>query len=219
MVQGQFLQFLMKITRPQHVLELGCFMGYSAMAMADGMPVGSTLYTCEIDSKAAELSQELFKEHGYHSSSNSANIQLLKGPAMSSLQELAKKNIKFDAIFLDADKGGYIKYYDFIMDNDMLAENGYILADNTLYYGLVLDADKRHKATGSTAAASDVDTTATTKPSLTLSQQSIKFNDPAYKQAVGDKIDKFNKHVVNDPRATVVLLPAFDGLGIIMKKK
>jgi predicted O-methyltransferase YrrM len=96
------------MTRPRLVLELGCFMGYSAMAMADGMSEGTTLYTCEKDAKAAHLARDLFVRHGYHTSSaegtrQPVSIELLEGEAMNSLQDLARKRLQFDAVFLGMD--------------------------------------------------------------------------------------------------------------------
>lgn len=109
-LQGQFLQLLMRMTKPRNVLELGCFMGYSAMAMADGMPLGSKLYTCEKDPKAAQLARDLFVEQGYSRISSSSSdagvptqkvqIDLLENDALSSLEVLAQNNIQFDAVFL-----------------------------------------------------------------------------------------------------------------------
>ncbi|KAF9371031.1 hypothetical protein CPC16_003336 [Podila verticillata] len=112
-LQGQFLRLLMRMTRPRRVLELGCFMGYSAMAMADGMTSDGVLYTCEKDTQAAQLARELFDKQGYSSkTSGRAAIELLEGDAMASLETLAKNQLQFDAIFIDADKGGYIKYFE-----------------------------------------------------------------------------------------------------------
>jgi len=107
-LQGRLLQLLMRMTRPRLVLELGCFMGYSAMAMADGMSEGTTLYTCEKDAKAAHLARDLFVRHGYHTSSaegtrQPVSIELLEGEAMNSLQDLARKRLQFDAVFLGMD--------------------------------------------------------------------------------------------------------------------
>ncbi|KAF9406713.1 hypothetical protein BGZ94_002983, partial [Podila epigama] len=150
-LQGQFLRLLMRMTRPKRVLELGCFLGYSALAMAEGMPPGGTLYTCEKDSAAAQQARSFFIAQGYpprsHSSSSSTvspetktAIELLEGDALASLDVLARNQIQFDAIFLDANKGGYISHFDFIMDNNLLSKHGFILADNILFRGLVLNS-------------------------------------------------------------------------------
>lgn len=82
-------------------------MGYSAMAMADGMPKGGVLYTCEKDPKAARLSRELFEEHAYSPSTKNegvtrkdATIELVEGDGLSSLALLHERNLRFDAVFL-----------------------------------------------------------------------------------------------------------------------
>ncbi|KAG0212719.1 hypothetical protein BGX28_005752 [Mortierella sp. GBA30] len=218
-MQGQFLQLLMRMTRPRLVLELGCFMGYSAMAMADGMPEESVLYTCEVDSRAADLARDLFEREGYTEAGvkekkQFTKIELLEGEAMKSLKTLAKNSLKFDVIFLDADKGNYINYFNFILDNDLLADHGYILADNTLFGGLVLNSPSQEDHTNRTSNMPS--------PPLSPPPRADKSSTEAKRlrrsQKVADYIDEFNRHVKNDLRVDVVLLPVFDGLSVIMKK-
>ncbi|KAF9204529.1 hypothetical protein BGZ49_005213 [Haplosporangium sp. Z 27] len=190
-LQGQLLKLLMRMTRPQLVLELGCFMGYSAMAMADGMPKGAKLYTCEKDPKAAQLARDLFIKEGYDESSeknvqNVVKIELLEGDALSSLELLAKQKIKFDA-------------------------NGYILADNVLFRGLVLQSKENSSALPSPPPSPEL------SPVASNSTSDIKQARKDSSQKTADHMDNFNKHVKNDPRVTVVVLPVFDGLSVIMK--
>ncbi|KAI1307388.1 hypothetical protein EDD11_004472 [Mortierella claussenii] len=227
-LQGQWMQLLMRMTRPKRVLELGCFMGFSAMAMADGMPPGSTLYTCEKDAKAAQLARDVFLKHGYtQSSQDRVKIELLEGAAMSSLHNLADQKMQFDCIFIDADKAGYIAYYDFILDNNMLSDQGYIIADNALFSGLVV----RSAAIASSASvASPLSPPASPPASPPLNPQSLPSEadtsepdayDPklvAWAQKSANNIHAFNQHVKNDPRVSVAVLPVFDGLSVIMKK-
>ncbi|KAF9173501.1 hypothetical protein BGX20_003037 [Mortierella sp. AD010] len=214
-LQGQLLQLLMRMTRPRRVLELGCFMGYSAMAMADGMPRGATLYTCEKDSKAARLARELFTKEGYDCSSErsiqrAVKIELLEGDAMSSLALLAKKELQFDAVFLDADKGNYINYFNFILDNNMLAQHGYILADNVLFRGMVLQSHGDSLAPLSPPPS----------PQLSPKTKDARLEErKSSHQKAACHMDKFNRHVMKDPRVTVAVLPIFDGLSVIMKNE
>ncbi|KAG0341161.1 hypothetical protein BG004_006118 [Podila humilis] len=219
--QGHFQLLLMRMTRPKRVLELGCFLGYSAMAMADGMPTDGVLYTCEKDPEAAQLARQLFETHGYSDGqkknaqpTRSATIELLEGDAMASLETLAKNQLQFDAIFIDADKSGYIKYFDHILNNDMLSENGYILADNTLFSGLVLNSARSRSEAQSLQSppptpnnANGVDNNAQTSKQLRQYQK------------YANHVDAFNLHVQQDPRVDVVILPVFDGLSVIMRKK
>ncbi|KAF9586236.1 hypothetical protein BGW38_008218 [Lunasporangiospora selenospora] len=225
-MQGKTMQLLMRMIRPHKVLELGCFMGYSAMAMADGLEPGATLYTCEKDPKAARLSRETFEREGYTSGDKYAKIELLEGDAASSLQVLIKRDIQFDVIFLemaearlthpptlirqllvDADKGGYINYYNTILESNLLSKDGFIFADNTLFYGTVLNAP--------TARASQ-DAAASKSKSVAEGSSS---NDRRIPQNLGDKLDTFNRHVKNDSRVEVVLLPIFDGLSVITRRR
>lgn len=101
--QGQLLKLLMRMTRPKRVLELGCFMGYSAMAMADGLTAEAEIYTCEKDPKAAQLARDLFQRLGYQERDGNrqkAKIELMEGDGLASLDVLAKNGLRFDAVFL-----------------------------------------------------------------------------------------------------------------------
>ena len=103
-LQGQLLRLVMRMTRPQRVLELGCFMGYSAMAMADGMSADGVIYTCEKDEKAAQLARELFQQQGYQGTEEAprrkAKIELMEGNALDSLETMSRNGLQFDAVFL-----------------------------------------------------------------------------------------------------------------------
>ncbi|KAF9142109.1 hypothetical protein BGX30_003362 [Mortierella sp. GBA39] len=220
-LQGHFQQMLMRLTKPKSVLELGTFMGYSAMAMADGMPKGGVVYTCEKDPKAAKLSRELFEEHAYSPSTKNESvkrkdttIEVVEGDGLSSLALLLERNLRFDAVFLDADKGGYVNYYNFILDNDMLTDEGYILADNVLFSGLVLNSEERQL----NAAAGNPSSSSKGKGKKKKDAGDGERNSETY-QKFADHIHTFNKHVRNDPRVDVVVLPVFDGLSLIMKKR
>ncbi|KAK3826418.1 MAG: O-methyltransferase-domain-containing protein [Linnemannia gamsii] len=225
-LQGHFQQILMRLTKPKAVLELGTFMGYSAMAMADGMPKGAVLYTCEKDPKAAQLSRELFEEHAYSPSTKGQNverkdatIEIVEGDGLSSLALLAQRKLRFDAVFLDADKSNYVNYYNFILDNDMLNDDGYILADNVLFSGLVLNTEERRRRQAAAAAAgSSSSSKGKGKGKKEKDAKDGEWTSEAF-QKFADHIDTFNKHVCSDPRVDVVLLPAFDGLSLIMKKR
>ncbi|KAF9960922.1 hypothetical protein BGZ72_005422 [Mortierella alpina] len=224
-MQGNLLKLLMRMTRPQRVLELGCFMGFSAMAMADGMPEGSVLYTCELDSRAAQLTRDLIEREGYNDKGvrenrQVAKIELLEGQALASLETLAKGNLKFDAVFIDADKGNYINYFNYIMDNDLLSDHGYILADNTLFSGQVLQSPSQIDPSKNQASLPSPPSSPPLSPrSESSSASDAKKQKVALYQKYANHIDAFNRHVANDPRVDVVLLPVFDGLSVIMKKQ
>ncbi|KAF9989298.1 hypothetical protein BGZ75_006849 [Mortierella antarctica] len=223
-MQGHLLKLLMRMTRPKVVLELGCFMGYSAMAMADGMPDGSVLYTCELDSRAAQLARDLFEREGYNDLGVSENrqvakIELLEGDGLASLKTLAKSKLKFDAVFIDADKGNYINYYNFIMDNDLLSDHGYILSDNTLFKGMVLQSPSQEDQAKNQVSLPSPPSSPPLSPRSDASPSDAKKQKAAVMfQKTANHVDAFNRHVANDPRVDVVLLPVFDGLSVIMKK-
>ncbi|KAF8925025.1 hypothetical protein BGZ58_001205 [Dissophora ornata] len=91
------------MTRPKHVLKIGSFMGFSAMAMADGLTSESVIYTCELGPKAVRLARDLFRNQGYLEQDGvrqKANIELLEGDGLASLDALVKNGHQFDAIFI-----------------------------------------------------------------------------------------------------------------------
>jgi predicted O-methyltransferase YrrM len=122
-----------------------------------------------------------------------------------------------------------VNYYNFILDNDMLTDEGYILADNVLFSGLVLNSEQRKRdaaaasassssSSSSSSSASSSTTTAFSKGKGKKGKNGEAWGGDTF-QKFADHIDTFNKHVRSDPRVDVVLLPAFDGLSLIMKKR
>lgn len=129
-LEGQFLRMLVEIVRPQRILEIGMFTGYSALAMAEGLSANGSILACEIDSFAAELARKCFDD-----SPVGDRIKIAVGPAEETLARLADESATFEFVFLDADKPGYSRYYDLIMDHGLLAEHGVLAVDNTLLQG------------------------------------------------------------------------------------
>jgi caffeoyl-CoA O-methyltransferase len=130
-VAGRFLELLVWIGRPQRVLEIGMFTGHSALSMAPALPQGGRIDTCEIDAERAAFAQSYFDRSPYGS-----RITVHVGPALDSI---AKLDGDFDFVFLDADKEGYVDYYEAVVPR--LSERGVIVADNTLWSGRVLDGE------------------------------------------------------------------------------
>ena len=130
-VAGRFLELLVWFGRPQRVLEIGTFSGHSALAMAAGLPEGGGIDTCELDPERAAVAQRYFDR-----SPHGSRITLHVGPA---LETIAKLDGDFDLVFIDADKGGYVDYYEAVLPR--LTERGLIVADNTLYSGSVLEGE------------------------------------------------------------------------------
>jgi caffeoyl-CoA O-methyltransferase len=130
-VAGRFLELLVWFGRPQRVLEIGTFSGHSALAMAAALPDGGRIDTCEVDQERAAFAQRYFDRSPYGS-----RIALHVGPA---LETVARLNGDFDFVFIDADKDGYVDYYEAVLPR--LTERGLIVADNTLWDGQVLEGD------------------------------------------------------------------------------
>jgi caffeoyl-CoA O-methyltransferase len=130
-VAGRLLEVLVWFGRPQRVLEIGTFSGHSALAMAAALPEGGRIDTCELDPERAALAQRYFDR-----SPNGSRITLHVGPA---LETIAKLEGAFDFVFVDADKDGYVDYYEAVLPR--LSERGLIVADNTLFSGRVVDGE------------------------------------------------------------------------------
>jgi predicted O-methyltransferase YrrM len=128
-IAGRLLELLVWFGRPQRVLEIGTFSGHSALSMAAALPEGGRIDTCELDPERAALAQRYFDRSPY-----GPRITLHVGPA---LEAIAKLEAAFDFVFIDADKGGYVDYYEAVLPR--LTERGLIVADNTLYSGTVLE--------------------------------------------------------------------------------
>jgi caffeoyl-CoA O-methyltransferase len=128
-VAGRFLELLVWGMQPQRVLEIGTFSGHSALSMAAALPAGGRIDACEIDPDRAAFAQRYFDR-----SPHGSKITLHIGPASQTIERLEGE---FDLVFIDADKGGYVDYYDAVFPR--LAERGLIVADNTLAGGRVID--------------------------------------------------------------------------------
>jgi caffeoyl-CoA O-methyltransferase len=128
-VAGRFLELLVWFGRPQRVLEIGTFSGHSAIAIAAALPDGGRIDTCELDEERAAFAQRHFD-----ASPLGSRITLHVGPALETIGSLEGS---FDFVFVDANKDGYVDYYEAVLPR--LTERGLIVADNTLYDGKVLD--------------------------------------------------------------------------------
>ena len=128
-LEGRLLNFLVDLLQPRQVLEIGCFTGYSALSMAEALPEGGKLYTCEISREHADIAQRNFDASPF-----GERIQLCFGPALDTIAEL---DGPFGFVFVDADKANYPAYYEAVLPK--LAEGGLIAFDNVLWSGRVLD--------------------------------------------------------------------------------
>ncbi len=127
-VAGRLLELLVWFGRPKRVLEVGTFSGHSALSMAAALPEGGRIDACELDPERAAFAQRYFDRSPYGS-----RITIHVGPALETIHGLEGD---FDFVFIDADKEGYVDYYEAVLPR--LAERGLIVADNTLAGGRVL---------------------------------------------------------------------------------
>jgi caffeoyl-CoA O-methyltransferase len=127
-IEGAFLSFVVGLKQPRLVLEIGTFTGWSSIAMASSLPTGGRIVTCDVNEETSAIARRYAEEAGV-----ADRIEYLLGPAIATIASLGGP---FDLVFIDADKPGYIGYYEAVLPK--LAENGVILADNTLASGEVV---------------------------------------------------------------------------------
>jgi len=130
-IEGQFLAFLVGAIGARRVLELGTFTGYSSISMARALPPGGRVITCDVNEETTSIARRYAEEAGVVDL-----IDYRLGPAIETLVGL---DGPFDLVFIDADKDGYVDYYEAALPK--LADRGLILADNTLASGSVAEDD------------------------------------------------------------------------------
>lgn len=128
-LQGRLLKMLVHMIRPRNILEVGTFSGYSAICMAEGLEEGGMVYTFEINDE-----QEDFTRPWIEGSPVADRIRFIIGDA---IEEAPKLGVTFDMAFIDGDKRTYMDTYEMALR--VLAPGGFILADNTLWDGHVID--------------------------------------------------------------------------------
>lgn len=133
-LQGRLLKMLVEMIRPKNVLEVGTFSGYSAICMAEGLGEDGRLYTFEINDE-----MEDFTRPWIENSPVASKIHFIIGDANV---EAPKLNVVFDMAFIDGDKRTYIETYETVLK--LLRPGGFILADNTLWDGHVIDPHYQH---------------------------------------------------------------------------
>ena len=139
-LQGRLLKMFVEMIRPKTVLEVGTFSGYSAISMAEGLPDDGRLYTFEINDEMEEFTRPWIE-----GSPVASKITFIIGDALT---EAPKLGVTFDMAFIDGDKRTYRETYEMVMR--ILKPGGFILADNTLWDGHVVDQayDKDHQTQG-----------------------------------------------------------------------
>ncbi len=129
-LQGRLIKMLTRMIKPRRVLEIGTFSGYSALCLAEGLPDDD----CRVDTIEVNDEQEDFIREHLASSPYGKRIHLHIGDAFDIVPSLSER---YDLVFIDANKRQYVEYYNLAMD--YLNDGGYIIADNTLWAGKVVD--------------------------------------------------------------------------------
>ncbi len=135
-LQGRLLKMLVAMIRPKNILEVGTFSGYSAICMAEGLDEGGMVYTFEINDE-----QEEFTRPWIEGSPVSDKIRFIIGDA---LIDAPKLGVTFDMAFIDGNKRTYRQTYEMALS--LVRKGGFIVADNTLWDGHVVDASYDHDA-------------------------------------------------------------------------
>jgi caffeoyl-CoA O-methyltransferase len=128
-MQGRILSMISNMMRPVSILEIGTYTGYSAICLAEGLKPGGKLITIDINEELESTVRGYFKTSGFDD-----RIDYRLGNALDIIPSLPGN---FDLVFIDADKENYTRYYDLVIKRVPLG--GYILADNVLWSGKVLD--------------------------------------------------------------------------------
>ena len=128
-LQGRMLKMFVRMIKPSCILEIGTYSGYSALCMAEGLSEGGMIHTFEINDEQEEFTRPWFEGSPY-----ADRIKLYIGDALQLVPQLG---LTFDLAFVDGDKRRYVDYYEMILPR--LADGGYIIADNTLWDGHVLE--------------------------------------------------------------------------------
>ena len=167
--QGRLMALLVSMMDARRALDVGVFTGYSALCVAEQLPPDGRLVACDVSEEWAAIARGFWEEAGV-----ADRIDLRIGAALDTLRSLPA-DPPIDLAFIDADKAGYIDYYEEILER--LSPTGLILVDNVLWDGNVVDQSDQTEST--------------------------------------EALRRFNRHVVDDERVRVALLPVGDGLSVI----
>ena len=135
-MEGRLLRMLVRLSGARRALEIGTFTGYSALSIAEGLPDDGTLLCCDVDPETSAIAQRYFDQAPW-----GHRIRLVLGPA---LETIAAQSGPWDFVFIDADKGNYVAYYEAVLPS--MPSGGLVVADNVLWSGRVLNpqADSDH---------------------------------------------------------------------------
>jgi caffeoyl-CoA O-methyltransferase len=145
--QGAFMTLLARLVGARRAVEVGTFTGYSALAIARGLPDDGRLLCCDVSEEWTAIGRRYWEKAGV-----AHKIELRLGPALDTLRSLPRDE-EIDLAFIDADKESYSDYYEELLAR--LRTNGVILVDNTLWMGTVVDASVTDASTEAIRAFND----------------------------------------------------------------
>jgi predicted O-methyltransferase YrrM len=140
--QGQFMALMARLIGAKRYIEVGTFTGYSALAVTLAMPDDGRTITCDVSKEWTDIARQYWQRAGLEE-----RILLELGPALKTLEELLVSGCEdtFDLAFIDADKTGYIDYFE--RCHELVRPGGLIMIDNTLWDGKVVDSGALDKDT------------------------------------------------------------------------
>ncbi len=138
--QCRFLELITKISKAKIILEIGTFTGLSTLSMALGLSDDGTIIALDKNAETNSKAQSFFKK-----AKLDKKIKTIVNPALETLEEFKNNNFMFDIIFIDADKGNYKNYYEYVIE--MTNPGGLIIIDNVLWHGEVADENNNEKFT------------------------------------------------------------------------
>jgi predicted O-methyltransferase YrrM len=137
-IQGRFLSMMSHLIKPEKILEIGTFTGYSALCLAEGLSSNGILHTIEVNNELVEIIERYFKDSTFN--------DMLKLHIGNAKQVITTLEGPFDLVFIDADKENYVNYYNLVFDK--VRPGGIIIADNTFWHGNVLTNDQGKETRG-----------------------------------------------------------------------
>jgi predicted O-methyltransferase YrrM len=135
-VQGRVLAMFSQMIRPQVVLEIGTYLGYSALCFAEGLEEGGKVITLDVNEETNKVARSFVEKSAF-----ADKIEFHLGSALEIIPELPEM---FDLVFIDADKPNYSNYYNLVLES--VPSGGFIIADNVLWSGRVLEEEKDENA-------------------------------------------------------------------------
>ena len=134
-LQGRFLALMGQLIKPDYILDIGTYTGYSALCLAEGLTANGHLYTIDRNDEAIAAAQDFFAKANL-----SNKITALHGNAIELIEQLNTKVPYWNIVWMDAEKADYINYYNLCIDK--MASGGLIMADNVLWSGKIIDQNE-----------------------------------------------------------------------------